>query len=388
MVRPPGPRRLQLPQLGQGQGRAARPVRRPAGDRHLQHLQRADAVQLAFPHARRAGQDRRLRSRRLPARVSGDVARRDATSADGDAVPQPRLDGRRGIDPRQSGRRRRAPDGLRQDDAVAGDGRIERRPADDRRLGRPDAQRQVARQGARLGHGRLEHERAGARRHAQAAGLLRRRELHAPQPWPLHDDGNGVDDGLDGRSARPRPARQRRLSRGRRQAQRAGADGRPAHRRHGPRGPEDLGRADARGVRERDRHAGGDRRLDQRRDPPDRDRRPARRQARHRRLREARERAAVPGQPAAVGQAPDGGLLLRRRAAGGDEGNGVAAAPRRRHRQRQDRRRQHRGRRELQHRRHQAVQLRRSRPTPESLSCAGTSHRAARSSSRARRRRR
>ncbi len=33
------------------------------------------------------------------------------------------------------------------------------------------------------------------------------------------------------------------------------------------------------------------------------------------------ERAAVPGQPAAVGQAPDGGLLLRRRPAGGDEGD-------------------------------------------------------------------
>ena len=169
VVRPPGPRRLHLPQLGQGQGRAARPVRRPAGDRHLQHLQRADAVQLALPHARRAGQDRRLRGRRLSARVPGDVARRDAAPADGDALPQPREHGRRGVDPRQSDRRRRAADGLRQDDAVAGDGRVERRPADDRRLRRADAQRQVARPGARLGHRRLEHERAGARRHAQAA---------------------------------------------------------------------------------------------------------------------------------------------------------------------------------------------------------------------------
>ena len=134
MVRPPGPRRLRLPQLGQGQGRAARPVRRPAGDRHLQHLQRADALQLAFPHARRAGQDRRLRGRRLSARVPGDVARRDAAAADRDALSQPRQHGRRGIDPRQPDRRRRAADGLRQDDALAGDGRGERRPADDRRL--------------------------------------------------------------------------------------------------------------------------------------------------------------------------------------------------------------------------------------------------------------
>ena len=54
-------------------------------------------------------------------------------------------------------------------------------------------------------------------------GFLRGRELHAPQPRPLHDDGHGEHDGLHGRGARPRPARQRRLSGGRRPAQRAGA---------------------------------------------------------------------------------------------------------------------------------------------------------------------
>ena len=69
-------------------------------------------------------------------------------------------------------------------------GRGECRPADHRRLGRADAQRQMARPGTRLGHRRVEHERAGARRHAQARRLLRRRELHAPQPRPLHDDGH------------------------------------------------------------------------------------------------------------------------------------------------------------------------------------------------------
>ena len=51
VVRPPGPRWFCLPQLGQGQGCAARPVRRPAGDRHLQHLQRTHALQQPFPHA-------------------------------------------------------------------------------------------------------------------------------------------------------------------------------------------------------------------------------------------------------------------------------------------------------------------------------------------------
>ena len=181
---------------------------------------------------------------------------------------------------------------------------------------RADAQRQVARPGARLGHRRVEHERAGARRHAEAAGLLRGRELHAPQPRPLHDDGHGQHDGQHGRGARRRPAGQRRLSGGRRPAQRAGAQGRPAHRRHGARGPEAVEDPHARGVRERDQDAGRDRRLDQRGDPPDRDRRPHRRAAGDRRLRPAGQRAAVPGQPAAVGQVPDGGLLLRRRPAG------------------------------------------------------------------------
>ena len=68
-----------------------------------------------------------------------------------------------------------------------------------------------------------EQVRAGT---LKLAGVLRRRELHAPQPRPLHDHGHGEHDGLDGRGARHRPARQRRLSRGRRPAQRAGAHGR------------------------------------------------------------------------------------------------------------------------------------------------------------------
>ena len=96
MVRPPGPRRIRLSQLDEGQGRPARPVRRAPGHRHLQHLQRAHALQLAFPHAGRAGEDRRLRGRRFPAGVPGDVARRNAAAPDCHALPQPREHGRRG----------------------------------------------------------------------------------------------------------------------------------------------------------------------------------------------------------------------------------------------------------------------------------------------------
>ena len=105
-------------------------------------------------------------------------------------------------------------------------------------------------------------------------------------------------------------------------------------------------------------------------------------------LRPARQRAAVPGQPAAFGRAPDGGLLLRRRPAGGDEGDLAPPAPRRDHRERPHDRREHRRRAELQRRRHQAARQRRSRTRPASRCCAATSRRAARSSSRARRRRR
>ena len=48
--------------------------------------------------------------------------------------------------------------------------------------------------------------------------LLRCRELHAPQPRPLHDHGHGLDDGLHGRGARHRVAGQRGVSGGRRPA--------------------------------------------------------------------------------------------------------------------------------------------------------------------------
>ena len=62
---------------------------------------------------------------------------------DSHALPQPGEHGRRGIDPRQPDRRRRAALRLRQDHAVARDGGRELRRAGDRRVGRADAERQV-----------------------------------------------------------------------------------------------------------------------------------------------------------------------------------------------------------------------------------------------------
>ncbi len=45
--------------------------------------------------------------------------------------------------------------------------------------------------------------------------ILRSRNLHVALGRSLHDDGNGLDDGLDGRGARAWPAAQRGDSRGR-----------------------------------------------------------------------------------------------------------------------------------------------------------------------------
>ena len=84
---------------------------------------------------------------------------------------------------------------------------------------------------------------------------------------------------------------------------------------------------DARGLRERDPRQRRHRRLDQRGRPSARDRRPHRRRSHARRLGPARPRRALPRQPDAVGQVPDGGFLLRRRPAGGDAASSATLHP-------------------------------------------------------------
>ncbi len=142
---------------------------------------------------------------------------------------------------------------LRQDHAGAADGRGELRPAGDRRLRRPDAERQVPRPGHRLGHRRLadvsEDVRAGKMTLRRLHGG---RGLHVALGRPLHDHGHGLDDGVHGRGAGHGPAEQRGDSRGRFAPLRAGAHGGPAHRRDGARGPADVEDPDPQGVRERD----------------------------------------------------------------------------------------------------------------------------------------
>ena len=69
------------------------------------------------------------------------------------------------------------------------------------------------------------------------ADMLRGRGVHVALGRPLHDDGHGLDDGVDGRGARHGPAEQRGDPRRRCAPQRARAHGGPPHRRDGARGP-------------------------------------------------------------------------------------------------------------------------------------------------------
>ena len=181
-------------------------------------------------------------------------------------------------------RRRRAAHGLRQDHARAAHGRGELRPAHHRHFRRTDVVGPLPRQADRFGHRRVADVRGRARRQDDAGRIHRRRILHAPLEGPLHDHGHGIDDGEHGRSARRRAARQRGDSRRRCAPLPAGAAHRPAHRRDGRRRNGAVEDPHARRVRERDPRERRDRRLDERGDPPARDRRPHRRAAQARGL--------------------------------------------------------------------------------------------------------
>ena len=169
----------------------------------------------------------------FPLEFPGDVAWRDHAAAHGHALPQPGVDGRRGIDPRQPPGRRRPADGMRQDDAVADHGRRQRRSSDDRRLGRSDAARDPLRRADWFRHQHNLDERAAAIGADHARGISRGRGRDAPVARALHDDGHGLHDGVHGGGAGRRDARQRRHSRGGRAAQSPGARSGTPHRQAG-----------------------------------------------------------------------------------------------------------------------------------------------------------
>ena len=101
-------------------------------------------------------------------------------------------------------------------------------------------------------------------------------------------------------------------------------------------GPAHLQDPQAREFPQRGARQRRARRLDQRGDPPDRDRRTGRGRVRARRLGPLRPRGADAGRHHAVGALPDGGLLLRGRPAGS------AQEPRRARPARQERADRHR----------------------------------------------
>ena len=104
-------------------------ARRAARGRDLQPVVRARQLQPPLPRPRRGGQARRAAGGRAAARVPDDLARREPDEADGDALPQPDGDGRRGVHPRLPARRGRADRRLRQDRPRGADGSGQRRRA-------------------------------------------------------------------------------------------------------------------------------------------------------------------------------------------------------------------------------------------------------------------
>ena len=95
LVRRDRQERDDAPQLDEERGHAGRRFRRPPGHRHLQHLVGAHALQRAFSRAGGKRPARRAGGRRFSGRVPGDVAGRIESAPNGDALPQPRVDGRR-----------------------------------------------------------------------------------------------------------------------------------------------------------------------------------------------------------------------------------------------------------------------------------------------------
>ena len=117
---------------------------------------------------------------------------REHGEADHHALPQLPRHGDRGADPLAAGRRRRADGRLRQDHARPHPRRHQCRRAGDLRAGRPDAARQLARQDAGLGLGRLEILGRAPRRQHLRQGLGRDGDRHRPLLRRLHDHGHGA----------------------------------------------------------------------------------------------------------------------------------------------------------------------------------------------------
>ena len=210
--------------------------------------------------------------------------------ADHHALSQFAGDGCRGIAARPPGRRRGADGRLRQDHAGAVARRHQHEHPGDLSARGADAARQLERQDAGFGIGRLEILGRTACRQDFRQGLGRRRGRHRPQLRHLHDHGHRLDHDGDCRIHRHDAARRVFDSGGRRGPHPHGVGMRAAHCRDG------LGRSDTaqdsnpQGVRKCDHGGDGDGLLHQRDHSSDRAGAP--RRAGHRARRFRRQPAA------------------------------------------------------------------------------------------------
>ena len=278
----------------------------------------------------------------IAARVPGPSDPGNRQAADRGARPQPRLSrsGRGAL--RLSDRRRGADDRLRQDHARLPDGGGDGEHPGDRAVGRADAERLAQGRAHRVGHHRVEGARDAGRRRDRRRRLHQAGGLVGAVDRLLQHDGHGDDDEQPGRSARHVAARLGGDSRALSRPAGSRLSHRQAHRRDGGRGPEAVRHPDPRRVPQRDRRQLGDRRIDQRADPPGGHRPPHRRRPAAQGLGDGRAPGAAAGQPAAGRRISGRGLLSgRRRAGGGGPADDRGADPRGRdHRERPDARRQ------------------------------------------------
>ena len=192
-------------------------LRRQAGHRHRQLVERGHALQRPPAGPGRARETRRAGRRRLPAGVPDDFPGRVLPLAHVHVLPQSHVDGRRGDDPRAAHRRRGAHVRLRQDHPGHAHGRGVGRSAGHPADGRAATQGQLARRRTRLLH-RLPPLLVGTARRDDHAGRVRLHGGgHLQVSGTLHGDGYGFHDGRNhgsprhdpARAARPFPARMR-----------------------------------------------------------------------------------------------------------------------------------------------------------------------------------
>ena len=268
---------------------------RAAARRHRDDVDRDDAVQLESARARAPRSPRHPRSGRHAGRVQHDRGLRrrlDGNRRDARVTRLARDD--RGLDrarrARPSARRPRVPRRLRQDDPRRSDGARAARPAGARALQRLDRAGSLPRP-RRDDPGRLRGGRRRRRRNDEQRRRARARGRRLPGGRRVRRAVHREHDGDRGRVPRHQPRRPERRAGDRPGEARGRVRGRPDRDAARPRRHAALAGDHARRDRECDCRDRGDRRLDERRAAPARDRVRARHRPDDRRVRPRSPRA-------------------------------------------------------------------------------------------------